>query len=102
MFCSKASKSRTRAGVISSLRFPPFPISPALGGRISIKYVKGHRQLLHITNYGTYNGVITSSTYGFPAQTTAAATGVPVEWRPRSLQFLARFEFSRCKLSASE
>lgn len=49
--------------------------------------------LFNHSNYGTYNGVITSSTYGAPAQTTASATGVPVEWRPRSLQFLARFEF---------
>ncbi|HEX7158440.1 MAG TPA: TonB-dependent receptor [Edaphobacter sp.] len=49
--------------------------------------------LFNHSNYGTYNGIITASNYGTPAQTTAAATGVPVEWRPRSLQFLARFEF---------
>jgi hypothetical protein len=45
------------------------------------------------SNYGTYVGLINSATYATPAQTTSAATGVPVEWRPRSLQFLARFEF---------
>ena len=44
-------------------------------------------------NYGTYNGIITSAAYGTPQATTSAATGIPVEWRPRSLQFLARFEF---------
>jgi hypothetical protein len=49
--------------------------------------------LFNHSNYGTYNGIVTSSAYSTPAQTTAAATGVPVEWRPRSLQFLARFEF---------
>jgi len=45
------------------------------------------------SNYGTYVGTINTTNYGAPVQTTSAATGVPVEWRPRSLQFLARFEF---------
>jgi len=45
------------------------------------------------SNYGTYNGVVTSPTYGAPQATTSIATGIPVEWRPRSMQFLARFEF---------
>ena len=45
------------------------------------------------SNYGSYVATVTASNYGAPTQTTAAATGVPVEWRPRSLQFLARFEF---------
>ena len=49
--------------------------------------------LFNHSNYGSYNAAITSSAYATPTQTTAAATGVPVEWRPRSLQFLARFEF---------
>jgi hypothetical protein len=49
--------------------------------------------LLNHSNYGTYVGTINTATYATPAQTTSAATGVPVEWRPRSLQFLARFEF---------
>jgi hypothetical protein len=49
--------------------------------------------LFNHSNYGNYNGVVTSPTYGTPAATTSAATGIPVEWRPRSLQFLARFEF---------
>lgn len=45
------------------------------------------------SNYGNYNVTVTSPLYGTPTSTTSAATGVPVEWRPRSLQFLARFEF---------
>jgi len=45
------------------------------------------------SNYGTYNVTVTDPNYGRPLQTTSSATGVPVEWRPRSLQFLARFEF---------
>lgn len=45
------------------------------------------------SNYGTYNGVVTSPLYGTPQSTTAAATGIPVEWRPRSLQFVGRFDF---------
>jgi hypothetical protein len=45
------------------------------------------------SNYGNYNTTVTSNSYGTPLQTTSAATGVPVEWRPRSLQFLARLEF---------
>jgi hypothetical protein len=45
------------------------------------------------SNYGSYNATVTSPSYGNPQATTSAATGVPVEWRPRSLQFLARFEF---------
>jgi hypothetical protein len=49
--------------------------------------------LFNHSNYGNYVTAVTSSTYGAPAATTSAATGVPVEWRPRSLQFLARFEF---------
>jgi hypothetical protein len=36
---------------------------------------------------------VTSSTYGAPLATTAAATGIPVEFRSRSLQFVGRFEF---------
>ena len=49
--------------------------------------------LVNHSNYGNYTAAITSSAYGTPLTTTAAATGVPVEWRPRSLQFLARLEF---------
>jgi|GEM_PF-531752 len=49
--------------------------------------------LFNHSNYGNYNGIVTSSAYGTPASTTTPATGIPVEWRPRSLQFLARFEF---------
>ena len=49
--------------------------------------------LFNHSNYGNYNGIVTLPTYGTPAATTSAATGIPVEWRPRSLQFLARFEF---------
>jgi hypothetical protein len=49
--------------------------------------------LFNHSNYGSYNVTVTSSAYGTPTQTTSAATGVPVEWRPRSLQFLARLEF---------
>ncbi|WP_260705920.1 TonB-dependent receptor [Edaphobacter flagellatus] len=49
--------------------------------------------ILNHSNYGSYVSTVTASNYGTPTQTTAAATGVPVEWRPRSLQFLARFEF---------
>ncbi len=49
--------------------------------------------LFNHSNYGSYNTAVTSSSYGTPITTTSAATGVPVEWRPRSLQFLARFEF---------
>ena len=44
-------------------------------------------------NYGTFNGIVTSSTYGIPQATTTPATGIPVEWRPRSFQFLGRLEF---------
>ncbi len=58
--------------------------------------------LFNHSNFGTYNGNISSLTtvngvavpsYGLPLATTSSATGIPVEWRPRSLQFLARFEF---------
>jgi Carboxypeptidase regulatory-like domain/TonB dependent receptor len=49
--------------------------------------------LFNHSNYGTYNGIVNSPLYGKPAATTSSATGIPVEWRPRSLQFLARFEF---------
>ena len=49
--------------------------------------------LFNHSNYGSYVATVTASNYGSPTQTTSAATGVPVEWRPRSLQFLARFEF---------
>ena len=49
--------------------------------------------LFNHSNFGNYNGIVTLPTYGTPAATTSAATGIPVEWRPRSLQFLARFEF---------
>ncbi|MDE1176024.1 MAG: TonB-dependent receptor [Edaphobacter sp.] len=49
--------------------------------------------LANHSNYGSYIATVTSSTYGAATQTTSAATGVPVEWRPRSLQFVARFEF---------
>jgi len=49
--------------------------------------------LFNHSNFGNYITAVTSSTYGTPIATTSAATGVPVEWRPRSLQFLARFEF---------
>jgi hypothetical protein len=49
--------------------------------------------LFNHSNFGNYNTTVTSNSYGTPLQTTSAATGVPVEWRPRSLQFLARFEF---------
>jgi hypothetical protein len=49
--------------------------------------------LFNHANYGNYNVTITNSNFGTPAPTTSAATGVPVEFRPRSLQFLARFEF---------
>jgi hypothetical protein len=49
--------------------------------------------LFNHSNYGSYVATVTASNYGAPTQTTSAATGVPVEWRPRSLQFLARFEF---------
>lgn len=49
--------------------------------------------LFNHSNYGNYNSTVTSAAYGTPLQTTSAATGVPVEWRARSLQFLARFEF---------
>jgi len=49
--------------------------------------------LFNHSNYGNYNTAVTSPSFGTPLQTTSAATGVPVEWRPRSLQFLARFEF---------
>jgi len=44
-------------------------------------------------NYGTFNGIVTSSSYGIPQATTTPATGIPVEWRPRSFQFLGRLEF---------
>lgn len=49
--------------------------------------------LFNHANYGNYNTTVTSASFGTPLQTTSAATGVPVEWRARSLQFLARFEF---------
>jgi Carboxypeptidase regulatory-like domain/TonB dependent receptor len=49
--------------------------------------------LFNHSNYGTYNGIVNSPLYGKPSATTSSATGIPVEWRPRSLQFLARFEF---------
>ena len=50
-------------------------------------------KLFNHSNYGTYNRVITSMTYGALFQKTAAAAGMAVGWRPRSRQFLARFEF---------
>jgi hypothetical protein len=49
--------------------------------------------LFNHSNYGAYNGIVTNALYGTPVATTSSATGIPVEWRPRSLQFLARFEF---------
>ncbi len=49
--------------------------------------------LFNHSNFGNYNGIVNSPLYGTPSATTSAATGIPVEWRPRSLQFLARFEF---------
>jgi hypothetical protein len=49
--------------------------------------------LFNHSNYGNYNVTVTSPSYSTPLQTTSAATGVPVEWRPRSLQFLGRIEF---------
>jgi hypothetical protein len=49
--------------------------------------------LANHSNYGSYIATVTAINYSSPTQTTSAATGVPVEWRPRSLQFLARFEF---------
>ncbi len=49
--------------------------------------------LFNHSNYGTYNGQINSPLYGSPQSTTSTATGIPVEFRPRSLQFLARLEF---------
>jgi hypothetical protein len=49
--------------------------------------------LFNHSNFGNYNGIVTLPSYGTPAATTSSATGIPVEWRPRSLQFLARFEF---------
>ena len=49
--------------------------------------------LFNHSNFGNYNGIVTSSTYGAPLATTAAATGIPVEFRSRSLQFVGRFEF---------
>jgi len=49
--------------------------------------------LFNHSNYGNYNGIANSPLYGTPSATTSSATGIPVEWRPRSLQFLARFEF---------
>jgi hypothetical protein len=45
------------------------------------------------SNYGNHNGIVTSSTYGEPLATTAAATGIPVEFRSCSLQFVGRLEF---------
>lgn len=61
--------------------------------------------LLNHSNFGSYNVAVTSSAYGTPTQTTSAATGVPVEWRPRSLQFLARFGsdsvLQKCSLDLS-
>jgi hypothetical protein len=49
--------------------------------------------LFNHSNFGNYNGIVTSPTYGAPLATTAAATGIPVEFRSRSLQFVGRFEF---------
>jgi hypothetical protein len=49
--------------------------------------------LFNHSNYGNYNGIVNSPTYGQPLATTAAATGIPVEFRSRSLQFVGRFEF---------
>jgi hypothetical protein len=49
--------------------------------------------LFNHSNYGTYNGIANNALYGTPQATTSSATGIPVEWRPRSLQFLGRFEF---------
>jgi Carboxypeptidase regulatory-like domain/TonB dependent receptor len=49
--------------------------------------------LFNHSNFGTYNGLVNSPTYGQPQATTAAATGIPVEFRSRSLQFVGRFEF---------
>jgi hypothetical protein len=64
-----------------------------VGERFSTVVAVEAFNLFNHSNYGTYVGLINSATYGSPAQTTSSATGVPVEWRPRSLQFLARFEF---------
>jgi hypothetical protein len=49
--------------------------------------------LFNHSNFGTYNGLVNSPTFGQPQATTAAATGIPVEFRSRSLQFVGRFEF---------
>lgn len=45
--------------------------------------------LFNHPNYGNYNGIITSPSYGQPASTS----NNPVEFQARSLQFLGRFEF---------
>jgi hypothetical protein len=45
------------------------------------------------SNFGNYNATVTAANYGTPVATTSPATGIPVEWRPRSLQFLGRLEF---------
>ncbi|NYF80245.1 TonB-dependent receptor [Granulicella arctica] len=63
------------------------------GGRFRAVLAVEAFNLFNHSNYGTYNGIVTSSSYGLPQATTSAATGIPVEWRPRSLQFLGRFEF---------
>ena len=64
-----------------------------VGDRYSVVLAAEAFNLFNHSNYGNYNTTVTSPSYGTPLQTTSAATGVPVEWRPRSLQFLARFEF---------
>jgi hypothetical protein len=49
--------------------------------------------LFNHSNFGNYNATVTAANYGTPAATTSPATGIPVEWRPRSVQFLGRLEF---------
>ena len=64
-----------------------------LGDHYAIVVAAEAFNLFNHSNFGNYNTTVTSPSYGTPLQTTSAATGVPVEWRPRSLQFLGRFEF---------
>jgi hypothetical protein len=63
------------------------------GDRISAVIAVEAFNLLNHSNYGTYDGRVNVNTYGQPQATVSAATGIPVEWRPRSLQFLGRLEF---------
>jgi hypothetical protein len=64
-----------------------------IGDRFRVVVAVEGFNLFNHSNYGTYNGVANNSLYGTPQATTSSATGIPVEWRPRSLQFLGRFEF---------